>query len=347
MTIPKNILVVRTDRIGDVVLSLPMASVLKKNFPNAKITYLLRAYTKPLAVNNPNIDEVITLIEENNKVPIGKNILLLKNKYDVCIAAFPSFQLALILFLAGIKTRIGTGYRWYSFLFNKRIYEHRKYAEHHELEFNIRLLKQLGIDEKIDPLSADFGLIPTKKSEEFIDEELKKIGIDASKRIVIVHPGSGGSSIDLPLEKMKELIFKISQLHGVEILITGSIAEKELCGSLIVNEKTINLAGKYELPELIALINKCVLFIANSTGPIHIAAALGKFVVGFYPKIVSCSVERWGPYTNKKFVFTPTIDCKNCTREQCKKLNCMESINIDEVFSSVKNILTDKPVEKK
>ena len=108
---------------------------------------------------------------------------------------------------------------------------------------------------------------------------------------------------------------------------------------LKTSEKVKNFAGKFSLDELSALISKSVMFVSNSTGPIHIAAALGKYTVGFYPKIVSCSKERWGPYTNKKLVYEPQIDCKNCTPEQCKKLNCMDSIDMSKVYNDIKNVL--------
>ena len=101
----------------------------------------------------------------------------------------------------------------------------------------------------------------------------------------------------------------------------------------------IKVAGKYNLEGLVSLINQSDLMIANSTGPIHIAAALGKYVIGFYPKIVSCSPKRWGPYTNRKIIFSPAIDCTNCTREQCRKLNCMDSIDVKEVVSAAKKLL--------
>ena len=99
--------------------------------------------------------------------------------------------------------------------------------------------------------------------------------------------------------------------------------------------------------EFIALLNNTDLLLANSTGPIHIAAALGKYVIGFYPKIVACSPKRWGPYTDKKVIFSPTIDCSDCNPKQCEKLNCMDSISPDEVIESAKNILSRIAVEQK
>ena len=346
MTSPKRILIVRTDRIGDVVLSLPLASIIKKHFPDCKVTFLLREYTRPLAENNSSIDEVITLNEEKGKLLILKNAALLKNKYDACVIAYPNFTIALILFFANVKTRIGTGYRWYSFLFNKKIYEHRKYGERHELEYNIHLLQQFGIDEKVNEENVLFGISPSRENLETIKNELITLGIDFAKQIIIVHPGSGKSAVDLPIEKMRAIVKSLPQ-ETIEILITGSRDEQELCQSLVVNSSTKNLAGKFNLGELTALIDQADLMIANSTGPIHIAAALGKHVIGFYPKFNAVSPKRWGPYTTKKKIFSPTIDCNNCTRKQCEKLNCMDSISTDKVINAVKNILQKIATDKR
>lgn len=346
MNSPKNILIVRTDRIGDVVLSFPIASVIKKHFPECKVSFLLREYTRPLAENNPFIDEVIVLIEKDGRASVPANVAQLKNRFDTCIVAFPTYPIALILFLSNITNRIGTGYRWYSFLLNKKVYEHRKYGERHELEYNVRLLQHLGINEEVNEENVLFGMSSSIESKEKVSTELKSLGINKNKPIVIVHPGSGGSAVDLPMDKMKEVLKLISK-ENVEILITGSKTEKELCQSLVVSNNVINVAGKFNLRDLIALIDQSDLLIANSTGPIHIAAALGKNVIGFYPKVVTCAPKRWGPYTNKKTIFSPTIDCKECTTKQCKKLNCMESINPVEVGNAVKIILQKISAEKK
>jgi lipopolysaccharide heptosyltransferase II len=344
MTSLKNILIVRTDRIGDVILTLPLASILKKHFPNSKITFLLRQYTKPLAVNNIYIDEVITLEKDLINLNFFERIKNFK-KFDLAIIAYPTFSIAVMLFFSGIKIRIGTGYRWYSFLFNRKIFEHRKDAKFHELEYNVHLLKAIRINEEINPINVDFSLQSSPKTRQNIIEELQKVNVDLKKKIIIIHPGSGGSSIDLPISSMKKLVEKLAYDLDIEILITGNEDDKELCEMLVVNEKTKNLAGKFNLENFVAIVEKADLLIANSTGPVHIAAALNKSVIGFYPKVLVCSDKRWGPYTEKKKIFTPKIDCDNCTIEQCKKINCMATIDIDDVFNSVKNILDIKEPE--
>ena len=336
---PQNLLIVRTDRIGDVVLSLPLAEIIKKYYPGCKITFLVRNYTKDILENHPFIDNVLLLREENEKISLLKNVEIIKSfDFDSSIIVYPTFQTSLIIFLSGIKNRIGTGYRWYSFLFNYKIYEHRKYAEKHELEFNVNLLNAFGINEKVNPRNVNFNLTVNKKSEEKIQNLFKDYGINNDKLIVIIHPGSGGSAVDFPVNKFKELVEELSGENKFQILLTGNKQEMKMCEELKINSNIKNFAGILSLSELIALIDKADIFIANSTGPLHIAAALGKYIVGFYPNLLVCSAKRWGPYTNKKIVFSPKKECSDCEREQCTKSECMNSIEVKDVVGEIDKI---------
>lgn len=347
MNKPENILIVRTDRIGDVILTLPAAALLKKRFPGCRVTFLVRQYTKELVCNNPYIDEIMVLDEEKGRTKFFSNYRQIKSKnFDAVITVFPRFILSLILFYSGIKIRAGSGYRWYSFLFNKKVYEHRKYGEKHELVYNINLLRALGIEETVTEKECCFGLCPSEKEKEKIGQYFADLGVDKAKPVIIFHPGSGGSAVDLPVEKMKELFSRTAGELNVNVLLTGDGKEKEICSSFPEYVNAFNVCGKFNLGELIAVIDKSVLLIANSTGPLHIAAALGKNVVGFFPKIHSQSPVRWGPFTEKRHIFVPAIKCSNCTRKQCEELNCMNSINIDEAFETIRRIVNNPDMEK-
>ena len=339
MNTPKNLLIIRTDRIGDVTLTLPLAAIVKKHYPECKVSFLLTEYTKTLAANNPYIDEVLILRTENKKVSLVKNLSVLeRHHFDSCIVVSPSFIIALIVFLSEIKLRIGTGYRWYSFFFNNKIFTHRKFAEKHELEFNIDMLKPLGINYTPVKGELDFSIKADDVSCIEIESLFVEEKINPQKPIIIVHPGSGGSSVDYPASKFKELISLMAEIPGAQVIISGSEQESELCSRIAVPGKTKNFAGKLSLPRLIALIEKSHIFIANSTGPLHIAAALGKYVIGFYPNLLACSSKRWGPYSDKSYVFTPECECEDCKREQCTSGNCMNSIKVTDVFGRVQEI---------
>lgn len=340
MSSPKNILIVRTDRIGDVVLTLPMVHAVKKVYPDANIYLMLRNYTAPLADNNPDISGIIIPEENEGKFLIKENVDKIKEKLiDTCFVVHPRFRLALILLLAGVKNRVGTGYRIYSFLFNKRIFQHRKNGEKHELEHNTDMLKEIGIIVNPTPENVEFNIHPDGKSVQFVRNKLTDLGLDFKLPIVIIHPGSGGSAVDLPISRFLELTSKLAQELNINLVITGSSSEKDLCSKFVLNNNVINAAELFNLKELTALISLSKLLIANSTGPIHIAAALGKYTIGFYPKIKACSKERWGPYSSKSIVFEPELNCTSCNTKQCAERNCMSEIDINKVFSSVQNIV--------
>ena len=337
MTTTKKILIVRTDKIGDVVLTLPLAGILKNKLPGCKITFMVKEYTKPLVEANTQVDDVLIYDEEFG---FDNTLKEIKDKnFDTCFVVHPRFRLALLLKLAGIKNRIGSGYRWYSFLFNKKIFEHRKYGTDHELHHNINLLKLIDIDTEITENNVEFNLQPDDNSIQSVEKELAIQGIQTDKPFIIIHPGSGGSAVDLPFSHFKKIVKELAHDLEYNVVITGSENEKEICDSIMAKNNAYNLAGKFTLPELIALISKAMVLVANSTGPIHIAAALGVNVVGFYPKIPASSQKRWGPYTSRKRVFEPNIDCSNCTREQCEKLNCMSSIKTTDVVQAIKDFI--------
>jgi ADP-heptose:LPS heptosyltransferase len=267
--------------------------------------------------------------------------MITENKFDTVITVFPRFRIALMLFYAGIRTRIGTGYRWYSFLFNKKIYEHRKYGEKHELIHNINLLKPLGIEDNITEENCVYGISPTIKNKETVAGFLKANQIDLNRKTIIFHPGSGGSAVDLPMDKMKLLVLRCAEELDADIIITGDKKEEAICGSFPKRENIYNLCGKFNLGELTALIDNCDILAANSTGPLHMAAALGKHVIGFFPKIRAMSPKRWAPYTTKKDVFVPPVNCTECSRKQCAELDCMNHISTDEVFDAIKKVVNN------
>ncbi len=159
----QNILVVRTDRIGDVILTLPTVEALKSNFPNAHVTMLVNSYTSILV---EDIAGTLLYDRDGKPRPFFEMLREIRNAhFDAVVIAYPRFRIALLLRLAGIPVRIGTGYRWYSFLFNKRIYEHRKTVEKHEAEYNLSLLKGLGHRVSSNPESKDYYLSDRRKKQ--------------------------------------------------------------------------------------------------------------------------------------------------------------------------------------
>lgn len=335
----RNILLIRTDRIGDVVLSLPMLPVMKKHFPNASVTVLVQKYTRELVEFHSCVDRVIEWVPDGSRSMFEYVKTLRAGKFDIALLPYPRFNLALITFMAGIPVRVGTGYRWYSFLFNRKVYEHRKDARRHETEYNLNLLTALDIPSEGKPA---FELVIPGAARQRVDALLSN---SVPGPFVVLHAGSGGSARDWPPEKFAQLGDAIHASLKCSIVLTGGKHEEALTGTIarLMKAPAVNVTGMLSLLELGALFSRANVFIANSTGPLHIASAVGTPVVGFYPPIVQCSAVRWGPYTEKKKVFTADHQrCPLCEGGPCQSNVCMEQITIDAVLEGVKELYETK-----
>jgi lipopolysaccharide heptosyltransferase II len=340
----EKFLIVRTDRIGDVILSTPVAEVLKRNYPKSRVAMLVSPNTKDLLQNNPWVDEVITDDNAGFKGFLKSMKMLREGKFDVVVLLRPTLRLAILLFFSGIKARIGTGYRAYQFLFNYKIYQHRKTIKKHELEYNLDMLAPVGVSyEKIFP---KIYLSPEEENysrQIYDDLNLKKDDIK-----IVIHPGSGGSSLNYPLEKFAILADKLIEELSAKIILTGNkreLVQSEKMKSLM-KYQPFDLTGKTELRQLCSLLRGADLLISNSTGPMHIATAVGTPVVALFSPLQVASPKRWGPYGEENEMIMPPVDtCFKCEVQKCPQFNCMEIIDPDEIVSKVKKILQRKSLK--
>jgi heptosyltransferase-3 len=335
----KNILIVRTDRIGDVVLTLPLVDVLKSHFPASTVSFLARSYTSNILDGYEGVDEVLLYDQNGEPKPFTAMLSeLRKAKFDVAVVAFPRFRIAALLWLAGVRLRIGSGYRWYSFLFNGRVYEHRKTAEKHELDYNLSLLKMLGCQL---PHDAKPTIRLTDQDRLAATTERRRLRISGQSKTVILHPGSGGSARDWGTANFAKLAVDLAE-RGWNVVLTGARGEEKLVNKVVAeaNGKVKTSVGRFTLRELAAFIQSMDLFISNSTGPLHIAAAVGTPVIGFYPPILACSPDRWGPVTERKILFVPDrVKCELCKGGPCKGDVCMDQITVSQVREAAQSLV--------
>ncbi len=339
---PQHILLVRTDRIGDLVLSLPMLPLLKRRFPSADITILVREYTRELIDGHSCVSAV--LLYDKQGVKRGFRALLgelRSRRFDIAVVPYPRFRVALLLALAGIPIRVATGYRWYSFLFNRRVYEHRKDARRHEVEYNLHLLAPLGITSDGRP---DFELKADGNARRRVEDMLRSRGIQPGERFAVLHTGSGGSARDWSPENFSRLGDRLAEEQALKIVLTGSREEQPLVERVrsAMRCSSVSFAGEVSLMELAALLASASLVVANSTGPLHIAAVQNVPVIAFYPPIVQCSAVRWGPYTDRKAVFSgDNAACPLCKGGPCRSNVCMDQIAVDDVVHAAKKLLNN------
>jgi len=282
------------------VLSLSLPQGIKRKYPDSKIFFVLNPLYKEILLNHPDIDKVIEF--ENLKSAYNK----LKNlKIDVAVHVFPRFKEAFLSFLLKIPERIGTAYRVYSPLFNKRIFMHRKTCNFHESEYNVLLFKKAGYDiEYTKP-----KLYLEEKERRKIREKFKNY----KRPFILLHPESKGSAPNWSFERYKKLL-KILDIDGT-IFITGLKKNFEIHRK----ENIIDLRSKLNLREFINLISICDLVFAPSTGVIHIASALNVKVLTIFSEKIPFTPRRWGPLGKSKILKVPDENLDKIQPEEVKE----------------------------
>ncbi|MFT4646155.1 MAG: heptosyltransferase-3 [Planctomycetota bacterium] len=290
---PKTIIISRTDSIGDVVLTLPLAGILKQKFPSAKIIFLGNTYTKPIIKCSAHVDEIYEW-SKIKELDFKEQVNWLKTlNADVFIHVFPRKELAKLAKAAKVPFRIGTSHRLYHWwTCNKKVDFTRKNSDLHEAQLNTKLLFPLAINNNysLKELTdfTGFNKIPTLK-------EPFKAQLNTKKKNLIFHCKSQGSALEWGVNNFISLAKKLDQ-NKFNIFFTGTEGESKFFRHLLPNkENIIDLSGKMTLDELVSFISKADLLLAASTGPLHIAGLCNVQTIGLFLEKRPIHPGRWQP----------------------------------------------------
>jgi len=338
----KRILVARTDKIGDVLLSTPVFEVLRKNYPNAYIAALVSPYALDIVKANPFIDEVIVYDKDKKHKSILNSIkfilLLKKKRFDLALILHPINRMHLIAYFAGIPRRVGYN-RKLGMLLTDKINHTKQFGAKHEMEYTLDLVRCLGIE----PQDV-FPYMPlSKESQDKADQILVDEGIGKEDIILSIHPSASCFSKIWPLERFAAVSDALVEKYGFKVLIIASAKDYDLAQNVLrgMKHKAVNLAGKTSVGELAALLKRSRLLISNDSGPVHIAWALGTPVIAIFGRNQKgLSPLRWGPRGLRDKILHKDIGCLECSAHNCVKgFACLKAIEIEDVLRSAEDIL--------
>ncbi len=335
IALPDNarILVIRPDRIGDVVLSTPVLVSLRAAKPTWKIAMLVRPIIAPLLEGHPAIDELLTL--DTNDKPSWKNTaplagFLRQKKFDAALHLYSDFWVSLAVWRAGVPVRIGPASKLARIFYNTALPQRRSRGERHEADYNLDLLSPLAIP----PLRK--SMLPVWPDAIGAAVAL----LDPSRKNIGVFPGMGGSARNWKPAQYARLI-DILIAEGHNVILMGGAADTAIVDAVAAASIAApkRFAGTH-IKELAAFIRRLDVFIAPSTGPLHIAGAVGTPAVGIYCPIRVCLPRRWGPIGTRDAALCPAVPpCGACVKEQCPYWDCMNRLTADEAAAAVKERL--------
>ena len=324
--------------MGDIVHTLPTLNALRKRFPTAHISWLVRAGLEDILRGHRALNSVI-IFKRNN--PDLKHLLQLIRKlrtarYDLVLELQGDIRGGVLAWLSRAPIRLG--FKAGSFRVEpiNTIFTNFKIADEalHVIDKNLNFVHHLGAE--IENIS--FGITTGEAEKKSIDTFLGK-EVDNGQKIVILHPGATWLTKRWPLEKYALLTDKIkANFADISVIITYGPGEREY-GEKIksLSHSTPIVPPPTTLGELIALIERCEVLIGSDTGPLHLAAALGKKVIGFYGPT---DPLRNGPYGEGNVVIIKKeLSCLPCWRKNCSHASCIRDITVSEVAEKLALLL--------
>jgi ADP-heptose:LPS heptosyltransferase len=297
---------------------------LKKRFPNSEIAYLAAPDPAQIAPFVPYVDRWVADGDKAGRLGLIQLARVLKSSnFDCSLELKPTPRTAAAAFLAKVEIRIGTARRAYSVLYNRRVDVHRRGSGKHQGDLDLELLGPLGI--------ASSGILPRLELTSAVAAKAKILVGAGIGRYIVIHPGSGGSAPNWPLDYYRRLAVMIIQSAGRRVVVTGN---NDPLGKF--DERCLDLNGKTDMEGLAGVVAGADLFISGSTGPMHLADSLGTRCMPFFIRHSVIGPERWGPRRNMANVITPDQTCGCGSLNRC---DCLRAITPEMAMEKLKSIL--------
>lgn len=329
----ENFLIIRLSSLGDIIHTLPAFSALRKNFPRAKISWIVEEKGKEILDHVPGIDRIITIR------PAGWNVTKkdfwpeisrvrkeIYNKNQIALDFQGLVKSAFIAFLSRAQRRIGFHRKNLRELLASLFYTEKleKIPETmHVISKNLMLLTRLGIRED----KYEFPLFLAGDLLQAVKVKLKNLGYEEQKKLIILNVGAGWETKKWFAERWIRLIEKLTRNEFFFLLLWGTKEEKEV--ALTISQKTyVPLAPFLTLKEVMALVKMASLLISGDTFALQVACAFFRPVVGIFGPT---NPQRNGPFSLNDKVAFHELECSYCYLRKCTSLECLKKITAQEV----------------
>src|SRR3989338_1555028 len=337
----KNILIFKLDHIGDVLMITPALRFLRLKYPEAYITVVVGAWSKDILTGNQDVNEILIYDaywfngNRDKKLNIKNTWRFIKKirgrKFDVFYSLRGDFMGILLGSLLKIPVRIGFDNGGGGFLLTHPI---TPVENIHQIE---QFLYAVGGNDSI--FDKKMKITVTEEERNFADALIRRHNGD-NRKFVGFHIGAGYPSKLWAPEKYGVLIKRLHDDFDTRAILVGGEEDREIIAeteSIIRDAGVINLAGRTNIKETAAIIERCSLFIGNDSAPVHIAAAVGTPVIVIFSAVNN--PVQWKPFADNVICITKDLPCRFCEKFECEDAKCMHMISVDEVYRKAKEIL--------
>jgi ADP-heptose:LPS heptosyltransferase len=285
-----NILVVRTDKLGDFITALPAIYLLKADNPDNRVSVCVAPINESLAKSVAFIDEVIVDDPKESLFVLAKK--LKSHEIDVAFTLFSNTRVAFAQFLAGIALRVAPATKLAQIFYTHRVKQRRSEVKMAEFEYNIELCRTLFSEL---PSNYPQPLVEYFDAQRYYESFCRENLID--RDVVAFHVGSGGSTeANWSLDEYVVLIKEVCRTAKYQVVLTFGPDETTLCEAMqerLQGEEVVFYISKEGLVAFAKLLSHFKLFISTSTGTYHLASLVGTATMTFFGDSLFASASRW------------------------------------------------------
>jgi ADP-heptose:LPS heptosyltransferase len=328
----RRILLVRNDRIGDLVLTQPAFEAVRRAWPQAHVAALVSPYAGPLLAGSHAIDELLIDDPADSAGQLARRLKPMR--FDAAVVFNSNTRNCLAVWLSGIGQRVCWAFKGVGFLFgNRRVALHRSHPPVHEAEFALTFARRLGATAQLAELAPrlEIDAATKKRVAQRIERELGTSG-----PLFGVHPGSKNSAFNWPADHYAELVGRLAQ--SGRVMVTGSAAEEPLMKVIRLRlsdaiRRRVGFYSDFQLLELAAAISAQTVLTVSSTGPMHIAGIVGTPVVALFSPHPAHVPAKWAPLgTNHTLLVAPLDDGEDPRVEPERGAALMARIGVERVL---------------
>jgi heptosyltransferase-2 len=336
----ERVLIRGTNWIGDVIMTLPAVAAIRKTWPGAQLFVLAKPWVAEIYRLSSNVDEVILFEEPGCHAGIGGKWRLVAKlrqyRFDCAILLQNAIEAAIIARLTGIPLRAGYNADGRGFLLTHPVRRTPAIRLVHQIDYYLDMVRALGCL----PAGRSVHLHPDSDYAGVSERFFNECGIQAGHPLIGLAPGAAyGPAKKWFPERFAAVVDRLIDDTGAQAILFGSSGDKESAAEVRKNahHPLIDIAGRTNLREAIALISRCDLFISNDSGLMHVAGALGIPTVAIFG---STNPMTTSPVGEASVVIHRDVPCSPCLKPICPTdFSCMDLIGVDEVYSAARGLI--------
>ena len=354
-----KILLVRLRLIGDVVLTTPVLRALRRQFRDARLTYLVEPAAAPVVGGNPHLANVLVVPKRRGLARLRDDLSiargLRREKFDVAIDLHGGPRAAWFTWASGAPTRIGYTIKGRSWIYTHVVERTADEAPRHSVANQWDLIAPLGVG-PADPARDPVEMIEDARAAAIVDHRLREAAIFGAHPIVVIHVSAGNPFRRWPRGSFEALVTALARRDPARrIILTSGPSDADLAKAIADSARStlgplahaVPALGEFDLAELRALVGRAAVYIGSDSGPLHVAATTTTPIVALLGPTLP---ERSMPWRDSRWfaeaVDAGPLECRPCRQRECVPgdFRCLTHITAEQVAAAAERALQSSTV---